>query len=113
MGSDTVLFVPDLSWQIVHRFNEIEGRRFTNQKLAGQRLDVAEQDILFRLNREGAELKAEAKLIKLGLIVRKRFILDRPFLIYMKVRGAPAPYFAMWVDNAELLRRWPETGERQ
>jgi hypothetical protein len=33
------------------------------------------------------------------------YVFDRPFLIYLKKRGATRPYFAMWVDNAELLRR--------
>jgi hypothetical protein len=27
----------------------------------------------------------------------------RPFLIYLKKRGAGHPFFVMWVDNAELL----------
>jgi len=32
---------------------------------------------------------------------------DRPFLIYVKKRGAEySPFFVMWVDNAELMERF-------
>jgi hypothetical protein len=30
----------------------------------------------------------------------------RPFLVYMKNRETNTPYFALWVDNAELLDKW-------
>ena len=33
------------------------------------------------------------------------FHFDRPYLIYMQRRGAEQPYFAMWVDNDELMAR--------
>jgi len=37
-----------------------------------------------------------------------RFIGDGPFLVYLKKRGAALPYFVMWVDNDELLCKWPD-----
>ena len=99
-----VLLVPDLFWQITHRFSELEGRAFLNPKLKGQRLDVAQQDILFRLDRSGAELQSEEKMYCLPLPTY--FVMDRPFLIVLRKRDATEPYFAMWVDNAELLTPW-------
>jgi len=105
IGPNDVLLVPDLFWQISHRFTELEGRSLLNPSLEGQRLDVARQDILFRLDRSGAELKSESKLYCLP--VPTHFVLDRPFLICMRKRGEAMPYFAMWVDNAELLIPWP------
>jgi len=30
-------------------------------------------------------------------------IFDKPFLVVLRREGAKAPYFALWVDNAELL----------
>jgi hypothetical protein len=111
LTSTDYLLVPDMGWQIAHRFTELEGRPFTNSKLKGQRLDLAEQDILFRLDRTGVELKSEANLAVNALPTN--YSLDRPFLICMKQRGAPAPYFAMWVDNAELLSRWQNKPNRR
>ena len=102
LGPNDVLLVPDFFWQISHRFSELEKKPFKNEKLKGQSLDVAQQDILFRLDRSGAMLESEAKMYCLP--VPTYYTLDRPFLIYMKKRGANSPYFAMWVDNTELLQ---------
>jgi len=104
LGPNDVLLVPDVTWRISHRFVDLEGKRFTNPKLAGQQLDVAQQDIEFRLNRGGAELKAEAKTMMLP--IPTHYVFGRPFLLYMKLRGAQRPYFVMWVENAELMEKW-------
>lgn len=104
VGPNDVLLVPDIFWLISHRFSEIEGKTFLNPELKGQRLDVAQQDILFRLDRSGAELKSESKMYCLP--IPTYFVMDRPFLIFMKKRGETEPYFAMWVDNTELLTPW-------
>jgi hypothetical protein len=104
LEENDVLLVPDLFWQLEHDFDEFEGRSFKNKTLQGQRLDVARQDILFRLDRSGAELKSEAKLYALS--IPTHFLFDRPFLIYMKKRDVKIPYFAMWVSNGELLTPW-------
>jgi hypothetical protein len=104
IGPNDVLLVPDIFWQISHRFSEIEGKAFLNPELKGQRLDVAQQDILFRLDRGGAELKSESKMYCCP--IPTYFVMDRPFLIFMRKRGATEPYFVMWVDNVELLTPW-------
>lgn len=104
LDANDVLLVPDLFWQVSHNFGEFEGRLFKNEKLKGQAMDVMRQDILFRLDRSGAELKSEAK--QYCLPMPSHYLFDRPFLIYMKKRDAQSPYFAMWVGNAELLQPW-------
>ena len=104
IGPNDVLLVPDLFWRITHRFSELEGRAFLNPKLKSQRLDVAQQDILFRLDRSGAELRSESKMYCSP--IPTYFVVDRPFLIFMRKQNTTEPYFAMWVDNAELLTPW-------
>jgi hypothetical protein len=104
LEANDVLLVPDLFWQIEHDYGEFEGRSFRNRPLQGQSLDVARQDILLRLDRNGAELKSEAK--QYSLPIPTHFLFDRPFLIYMKKRDVKSPYFAMWVNNSELLKLW-------
>jgi len=98
------LLVPDFHWAISHRFAEIEWKTFANNTLKTQPIDVAQQDVLFRLDRSGAALRSETKAYATG--VPTAFSLDRPFLVYMKKRGAEMPFFVMWVDNAELMRLW-------
>ena len=61
LGPNDVLLVPDRVWRITHYFAELEGQEFTNATLKGQIIDIAQQDNYFRLDRSGAELKAEAK----------------------------------------------------
>jgi len=99
-----VLLVPDIAYRITHRFAELEGRSFLDAGMQGQRMDVARQDTEFRLDRSGVELKSEAESHASSIPVY--YVFDRPFLLYMKKRGAEAPYFVMWVDNAELLAGW-------
>ena len=56
------------------------------------------------LDRSGAELKSESKMYCSP--IPTYFVLDHPYLIFLRQRGAQAPYFAMWVDNSELLSNW-------
>jgi hypothetical protein len=104
IGPSDELLVPDFYWSISHVFSQIQGKAFENAKLKGQRLDIVRQDILFRLDKSGAELSSIAWALTAG--GPRHFFCDCPFLIYMKKRGAQMPYFAMWIDNAELLRVW-------
>jgi hypothetical protein len=102
------LKVPEMAWKISHRFKELEEKTFLNESLSDQSIDTALQIIEFKLNREGVELKSEVFLkgdtaMKPSEDVRK-LLFDRPFLIYIKKRDAATPVFAMWVDNAELLK---------
>ena len=99
-----VFLVPDLFWQISHHYIQLEGKRFASGPLKGRPLAIAQQDVLFRLSRSGADLESESKM--LAPAKSTYFFIDRPFLIVMKERGAVNPYFVMWVANAELLQRW-------
>ncbi len=98
------LAVPEIAWRVVHRLRELEGQVFTNPELAGLPLTRAEQMIDFRLDRSGAKLKSQSVIVPLAAALD--FYLYRPFLLYMKRRDADQPFFVMWVDNAELLRKW-------
>jgi len=104
LGPSDAMLVPDMVWQIVHHFAELEGNVFTNPSLQGQVIGIAQQDIQFRLDRSGAELRSESKSYMTPIPEYFRF--DRPFLLQMKKRGAKMPYFVMWVGNAELLGKW-------
>jgi hypothetical protein len=99
------LIVPNMAWQITHRFKELEGqdKRFENPALRGLYLDTAIQTIQFRLDRSGAELSSEAKLGVKPL--PSYFHVNRPFLVYMTKRGGKRPFFVAWVENAELLQK--------
>jgi hypothetical protein len=102
-GINDVLLVPNIFWKITHRFKELEGKTLGNIDYINFYIGLALQMIQFRLDRSGAELKSEAKLYVESL--PNHFVFDRPFLIYIKKRGAEQPFFVMWIDNAELLSK--------
>ncbi len=59
------------------------------------------------LDEFGAILDAEAGVVTLNgdepPPEPRRFVFDRPFLIYLQQRQAQQPYFVMWVENPEVL----------
>jgi len=94
-----ILLVPNQFWKIEHRYRELEGGL----------IQQAKETIEFRLNRSGVELKAQSKIHYLPM--PRHFVFDRPFLIYMKKRGAEHPYFVAWIGNEELLTPWAGSGK--
>lgn len=111
---DGKLLVPKLHWRIIHRFADLEGRTFENKSLRMLYIDVAREDITFRLDHRGAELAAEA-VVGVAFSVPTPYVFKGPFLIYMKARDSDMPYFVMWVDNDELLTKTasPEETEEE
>lgn len=102
-GINDVLLVPNMFWKITHHFEEIETKFLANPGYSTYWIKEAVQVVQFKLDRSGAELKSEAKIY--AEPVPKHFLFDRPFLVYMKKRGAKYPFFVMFVDNAELLSK--------
>lgn len=92
LAEGDTLQVPVMSWEVTHRFHELED---------GSAVLRAQQTVRFILNNRGAELGARST-VKYGCIPRLLHF-DRPFLLVMKKRSATLPFFVMWVDNAELL----------
>jgi hypothetical protein len=66
---------------------------------------AALQAVCFRLDERGAVLKSDAGVYdSVGPPEQPRqFVLNKPFLILLERKGAARPYFALWVDNPELL----------
>jgi len=100
LGEYDEVRVPEMFWEIDHRFQELVGQVVKN---VGWPIVEARQTVEFRLDRNGAILETGAWL---AVKAETRFFeFDRPFLVYMQKRGAAHPFFVMWVDNAELLVR--------
>ena len=101
-----VFLIPNINFDIAHRFAELEGgnRPFLNARYTGMHIQTAYQRTQFKLDRSGAEVASEAKLICAA--APQMYIFDKPFLVYLKKRGAEQPFFVLWVDNPELLCKW-------
>jgi hypothetical protein len=103
LGPNDVMLIPNISFRVSHRFREVEGKPVENPPLSGLPIETAMQTVQFRLDRSGVELKAESK-IQFKPMPRV-FLANRPFLVYLAKRDGGNPFFAMWVENAELLER--------
>ena len=97
LGHGDVLKIPKLDYDIGHSYPDIE--KYLGILAEGPA--KAYQGIRFKLNEKGAIIKSEAILLMEGEI--RSFVFDRPFLIYLKQKDAKYPYFAMWIDNTELM----------
>lgn len=113
-GTNDVLMVPRMKFDLIREFSEIEGCRLVsaNANIAKDLfLLSAMQSIEFDLNEKGVDLKSEAHMAfgcgKSPEPARQHImIFNKPFLLILQRTGARMPYFAMWVDNPELLASW-------
>ncbi len=96
------LLVPNMRWKVRHQYHELLGPGKSLKVNGGlQPMSAAEQTVSFRLDARGAGVASSAHIATKSADRRVHF--DRPFLLYLKKRGAARPFFVMWVENAELL----------
>lgn len=93
---------PILNFDLTRDYREVMGRplKVPDARFNGMPIEIARQQIRFRLDERGAVLKSEA--IAAGG-EGQNLILDRASLILIEYAKGSMPYFALWVDNAELL----------
>jgi hypothetical protein len=108
------LHIPSIELDKHHSFNELKGKHIENEgKFQGYYISDALQWVKFRLNEKGALLKSEA-MIRVAATptthLKRTFIFDKPFLIYLKQKNAKYPYFAMWVENPDTLVSYKTRG---
>ena len=65
------------------------------------------QNVRFQMDEKGVRLKSEAHMAigcgAAGYPATHYLVFDKPFLLMLQRSDADVPYFALWVDNAELL----------
>ena len=96
------LLVPVLNFDTTREYTELQGKPLSvgNPRFNGREIAIALQQIRFRLDERGAVLKSEAIFVP-G--IGQNLVFDKPFLIMIQYDKGQLPYFALWVDNAELL----------
>jgi len=101
---EDTLAVPKFNFDITRSYNEIENIPVAvrNPKAKGASIASAKQNIRFQMDEKGVVLKSEAHFAA-SLGIHKHLIFNKPFLVMLKRTDAKVPYFAMWVDNPELL----------
>lgn len=102
-SSDTLL-IPNVSFNIIHQFSDINNKVILNKIFNNQPIANAIQIINFNLNKKGAELTTSAYMSFGSRGGHYEF--DQPFLIMLKSRHSNVPYFALWIANVELLSKF-------
>lgn len=98
------LIIPVFDFNVERHFPELEGRWLLNKGWESHFIGKAIQWIRFKLDEKGVALKSEARIEYLTGI-EYSLVFDKPFLIYLKQKGGKYPYFAMWVDNPDLMSK--------
>lgn len=104
---DDLVAIPNMQLAAKSRFPDLEGKRERN---SGKTLTQAMQLVDFRMDEQGVRLKSEAAVsfgcsAEPARVEPRRIIVKPPFVIVMKRRTAPQPYFATWVANGDPLRK--------
>jgi hypothetical protein len=104
------LVAPKVIFKIRHEYRELCNKIILNFKNGPEYyyFKNALQFTDFRLDEKGAALKVKVimsmKTTGGGFQVEpKIMIFNRPFLLLLKEKSAPLPYFAAWIANPELL----------
>jgi hypothetical protein len=101
--------IPKFNFDVTHSYDELVGKLVIRGESRHGPIEAALQGIRFKLNEKGARLRSYGTVIgsngdeKVHDNLPRKLIFDRPFLVYLKEKGAKYPYFALWVDNPELL----------
>lgn len=107
-----ILKVPKLNFDVTREYQELENLQLVvqNPHIARDlQIVSALQNIRFQLDEQGVRLRSESH-ISFGCAARAAppparhvMVFDKPFLMLLQRRDADMPYFALWVDNSEIL----------
>ncbi len=99
--------IPGFDFEIIHYFSELMNKRLLNREFDEKNLDRMIQTVRFKLNEKGPLLSTDAvsgKKTPMTLETEpRRFVFDAPFLLIIRQKPCPQPYFVMWVENTELM----------
>ena len=100
---DDILRIPFIKVNDEINYDELCGRDIKNSIYY---IKQALQTIDFELNNVGGSVKSEAVIeatMKAGLDISRKMIFDSDFILYLKESNKKQPYFALKVDNIDVL----------
>ncbi len=116
------LRVPKLSFNIQQKYDDLVGIEIVGSTYSKsgrpELIASAEQGTAFVLNERGAKLESTAEIeTDISADIEptplpppppiRKFHFDRPFLVLLRERKSQEPYFALWLENTELMEPWP------
>ena len=99
------LIVPLFNFDLTKEYQQFIGQTLAleSSEYNGWRVEKAGQNIRFQLDERGAVLRSSAYMMCVFCAPPVNCIFDEPFLLMVRYKNSEHPYFAMWVDNAEIL----------
>ena len=111
------LLIPKLSFNIMKSYGDLLGIEIVDSSFSKGRgpeiIIKAEQATAFVLNERGAKLESTAEIDTMvgdGGFEEppappkiRKFHFDRPFLLLLREQKSHEPYFAVWIENTELM----------
>jgi hypothetical protein len=105
-----VLVIPKLNFDLTREYAELLGRRLrpvAEGVAENLQLSTATQNIRYQMDEAGVRLRSESTMrfgcSASGMRPEHLMVFDKPFLIMLQREAAAMPYFALWVENGELL----------
>lgn len=104
------LLVPYVNVNGTVAYNELADKIIKNTN--GMYISNVIQDVNFNLNESGCNMKSHATMTTEYLSVGSRYFWFRDtFIIFMKEENSNMPYFALKVDNQDILEKKDESDE--
>jgi hypothetical protein len=101
LGGLDIVRVPLIDVDLLRSFVELAGRKLVGRDAF---IQDAKQRIRFKLDEKGAILRSAGVILTpRGGPQGKRYVCDEPFLVAMIRKGRRYPYFALWVEDKEVL----------
>jgi hypothetical protein len=103
LSNAAVMLVPKMNFQVEHDYRDLLKKTIVT---GSDTFTIAQAKNVTRfvLDEFGARVKSLSSIAAVKSIPLE-LVFDRPFMIIMKEKQSPLPYFAVWVGNAELLSR--------
>jgi len=98
------LIIPMIALHIKHNYESIEETTFKTKEGEHILVEVYQRNA-FILDEKGAVIETEAELAEEMPPHIKKLIFDKPFLLLLRKKDSPYPYFALFIANAELLQK--------
>lgn len=102
-SSTDELFIPFINLDGYITYDELHGKYIKNTNMY---IKSTAQNVKFNLNEKGCNLQSDATLIT-GVYSSKlrRFNFNNTFILFMKEKNCDMPYFALKVDNTDILEK--------
>lgn len=103
-----ILLIPYVKVNGIVSYDELLGKTIKNTD--GKYFGEATQNVNFYLNEKGCNLSSMATLTDttLGISGARKLYFTDTFIIFMKEQNAEQPYFALKVDNDDILEKLDE-----